>query len=138
AAEAGKVLTAEPDPNEPLDLTGDVGFLTGSGERYVGGVTAAQGRSKKAVYDQKARPDGVLGGKGKQPVKVTPKKDLSRPPMVLDKAALTRCPFPPEADVEQINYMRVPTVVTIGADGKPQSVAILNDPGYGFGRNARR
>src|SRR6187397_1994889 len=32
AAEAGKVLTSEPDPDEPVDLTGE-GFVTGTGDR---------------------------------------------------------------------------------------------------------
>ena len=40
AAKAGKVLTAPEDPNAPLDMTGD-GFVTGDGDAYVGGVTAA-------------------------------------------------------------------------------------------------
>lgn len=33
AAQAGKVLTADPDPDAPLDLTGD-GFVTGTGDHY--------------------------------------------------------------------------------------------------------
>ena len=63
AAEAGKLLTAEPDPNEPIDLTGE-GFVTGDGTRYAGGITASTGTSKTAVRDRRARPDGVRGGRG--------------------------------------------------------------------------
>ena len=48
AAEAGKVLTQDPDPNEPVDLTAD-GFVSGTGDRFAGGVTAATGTSKTAV-----------------------------------------------------------------------------------------
>src|SRR6478736_5334868 len=35
AAEVGKVLTAEADPNEPVDMTNSI--VTGAGERYAGG-----------------------------------------------------------------------------------------------------
>jgi protein TonB len=48
------------------------------------------------------------------------------------------CPFPPEADIEQINYMRVSVVVQVNSEGNPKSVEVLNDPGFGFGRAARQ
>ena len=48
------------------------------------------------------------------------------------------CGFPPEADVEQINFARVRVVVTVGPDGRAKSVAIQSDPGHGFGERARR
>lgn len=136
AAEAGKVLTAEPDPNEPLDLTGDVGFVTGSGDRYVGGVTAPKGESKKPVYDRGARPDGVVGGTGKTPAPVYKGPDLSRPANF--KGTFNNCGFPPEADVEQINYMRVPILVSINPDGTPSKVTTLKEVGFGFGQRAQR
>src|SRR4051812_48077299 len=53
AAEAAKVLTAEPDPNEPVDLTGD-SIVTGNGDHFAGGITAANGTSKEAVRDLRA------------------------------------------------------------------------------------
>lgn len=53
-AQAGKVLTANPDPDAPLDLTGD-GFVTGDGDRYVGGVTSAKGTSTTAVRQTNAK-----------------------------------------------------------------------------------
>jgi protein TonB len=141
AAEAGKVLTAEPDPNEPLDLTGDVGFVSGNGERYVGGVTASSGKGQKPVYERGASAKGVENGKGSAPVAATPSHqgpDLSRPPRQPSTSRLEHCPWPAEADVEQINSMRVPVVVFFDASGKIVSAKVTKDPGAGFGREAQR
>jgi len=141
AAQAGKVLTAEADPDAPLDLTGD-GFVVGNADRYSGGVTAAKGTSESAVNDQRARPEGVKGGKGSGKRKTVavkppePEKDLSRPAMP-KSMSWADCGFPPEADVEQINFARVRVVVTVGPDGRAKSVAVQNDPGHGFGARAR-
>jgi protein TonB len=137
-AQAGKVLTAEADPTEPLDLT-DQGFVTGEGERYVGGVTASTGTSKVAVRDTNAQIGGVPGGKGTAaapPPPPPPKQDLSRPAMPAS-TQWNDCGFPAEADVEQIDFMTVPVVVTVGLDGRAQNVTVLKDPGYGFGRLAK-
>lgn len=140
-AEAGKVLTADADPTEPLDLT-DQGFISGEGDRFAGGVTASSGTSKVAVHDVNAKIGGVPGGTGTAvkappPPPPPPKVDLSRPA----NPASTNwddCGFPPEADVEQIDFMRVAVVVTVGIDGRAQNATVLKDPGYGFGRFARQ
>jgi protein TonB len=138
AAEAGKLLTAEPDPNEPLDLTGE-GFVTGDGSRFAGGITASTGTSRTAVRDRRARADGVVGGTASRSV-ARPgleARDLSRVPRP-GSTQWDDCGFPPEADVEQIDFMRVTLVVTVGTDGRAKAVTVLNDPGYGFGRLARQ
>lgn len=138
AAQAGKVLAAEPDPAEPLDLTGNT-FVTGNGDRYVGGITAASGTGQKATYDKGARAGGVEGGKGTAPVAAPAYQgpDLSRQPKVVGNR-LRGCGFPPEADVAQINYMTLTIMVTVDASGKATSVTPLSDPGYGFVERARR
>lgn len=135
AAEAGAVLTADPDPNVPLDLT-DQGFISGTGTRYVGGVTASTGTAQKAVRDPGARAGGVEGGKGTNP-NAAPTVNRSRP-AGLPQGTSWNCDFPPEADAEQINHAVVRLVVIVGPDGSPKSVNIVEDPGYGFGRLARR
>jgi protein TonB len=136
-AQAAKVLTADPDPSEPLDLT-DQGFVSGEGERFAGGVTTATGTSKTAVRDTNAKPGGVVGGKGTGPVApAAPKEDLSRPATPATRS-WDDCGFPAEADVEQIDFMRVTVVVTVNVDGRAQSVSVLKDPGYGFGNQARQ
>lgn len=137
AAQAGKVLAAEPDPNEPLDLTGNT-FVTGNGDRYVGGVTAAAGTGQKPPRGRAAAVGGVEGGQGTgTPAPVFQGIDQSRPARWTAGGNMN-CGFPPEADVAQINYMKLNVAVTVDAKGKPVSVAGLEDPGYGFLSLARR
>src|SRR5690606_41276464 len=64
-------------------------------------------------------------------------KDLSTTPKPMGGGGWD-CPFPSEADVEQINYARVTLVVLVGTDGRARSANVLSDPGHGFGRAARR
>jgi periplasmic protein TonB len=135
AAEAGKVLTQEPDPNEPVDMTGD-GFVSGSGDRFAGGVTAANGTATTAVRDLRAQPDGV--GKAPPPGPVAPPSgpDLTRPAAPL-AGSWNDCEFPAEADIEGIDSAVVQLTVVVGPNGRAKSVTVLKDPGFGFGRSAR-
>jgi protein TonB len=137
AAEAGKVLTAEPDPDEPVDLR-DNTFIQGAGDTYAGGVTSSTGTSKAAVRDVKATgsgegtgsgsPKGVPGGTG---------PDLSSAARPVS-GSWDHCGFPQEAEVEQVNQAKVSIAVTISADGRAQTVSVMQDPGYGFGALAKR
>jgi len=134
AAEAAKVLTAEPDPNEPVDLTGD-SIVTGNGDHFAGGITAANGTSKDAVRDLRAQPDGV--GKAPPPGPVAPSgPDLSRAASPMG-GSWNDCEFPAEADIEGIDSAVVQLTVTVGPNGRAKSVTILRDPGNGFGQSAR-
>jgi protein TonB len=134
-AQAAKVLTQEPDPNEPVDLTGE-GFVTGNAESFAGGITANTGTSTRPVRETNATPLGVPGGTGKgtEPV---PVQDLSRPAMPDRSVTWNDCGFTPEADLEGINEAIVMLAVTVGSDGRAKSVTVIKDPGYGFGRLAR-
>jgi protein TonB len=133
-AQAGKVLAADPDPDEPVDLTGNT-FVQGDADTYVGGVTSAKGTGTGAVYT--AAPSGT-GPPAPVPVAPTVKKeDQSRQAMPLS-GSWNHCGFPAEADIEQINYARVTVAVTIGADGTANNAAVVQDPGYGFGALAKR
>jgi len=137
-AQAGKILTQEPNPDEPVDLTGQ-GFVTGNAETYAGGVTANTGTSKGPVRNYNAVPGGVPGGTGTKPAPAVAGPDLSRPASILGGTGTEwDCPFPPEADAEQIDFQRVQIVVTIRPDGSPQDVRVLGSPGNGFGRAARQ
>jgi protein TonB len=133
AAEAGKVLTADPDPNEPYEF-GDE-FVNGNSDRFSGGVTAAAGTSKTAVRNPAAVATGIGTGTPKAQVVAAPKVDLSRPPRPLSKE--WDCPFPAEADAEGINVTKVQVVVTVTKDGRASNVAVPKDPGFGFGKAAR-
>lgn len=48
------------------------------------------------------------------------------------------CPFPSEAESEGIENAKAVLRVEIDALGQPQKVTVTQDPGYGFGREARR
>jgi protein TonB len=135
-AQAGKVLTAEPDPNEPVDLTGNT-IVTGNADAYAGGTTTSGGTSTTAVRGP-AGPTGAPAGKG--PVAAAPAPagpDRSRA-AVLGGGKEWSCPFPPEADAAQVDEARVALEVQIGVDGSAGAVNVLKDPGYGFGRAARQ
>lgn len=135
AAEAGKVLTQDPDPNEPVDLTND-GFVSGTGDRFAGGVTASNGTSNTAVRDTRATGNGV-GKAPPGPVATAPSSgpDLSR--AAAPVATNWNCEFPAEADIEGIDNAVVMLTVVVSPDGRPKSVSVLRDPGNGFGQAAR-
>jgi len=136
AAEAGKVLTSEPDPDEPVDLTGE-GFVTGTGDRFAGGVTATKGTSKNAVRSAQAAATGVGTGTGPVAPPPAPTVNLTRAAGPLP-GDWNDCGFPPEAEAEGINFARVLVSVTVRPDGRARSVSVLKDPGYGLGSWARQ
>jgi protein TonB len=130
AAQAGRVLTAEPTPDEPLDLTGDA-FVQGNADYYAGGITASKGTATQAVRNQAARPDGVVGGTG-----TAPAVDRSRAAGTVERN--WDCPFPAEAELEQINYQQVRVAVTVSAQGRALEVKVIGETSFGFGRAAQR
>lgn len=134
-AQAAKVITSEPDPEAPVDLT-DQGFVTGNAESFAGGITANAGTAKQAVRNVNAVVGGIPGGTGPKTA-TPPARDLSRPAGLLSTDAWNDCGFPPEADIEGINQMVVQITVTVSPDGRAKAVSVLNDPGFGFGKLAR-
>ncbi len=139
AAEAAKVLTQDPDPKEPVDFGNT--FVQGTGDTYAGGQTETKGTSKTAVYNPAATATGVPGGTGTAPAPPKPPPpavDRSRPASLVNPASLKRCPFPGEADAEQIDEAYVLLDIKVRADGTAESVSVRQDPGHGFGREARK
>jgi protein TonB len=134
-AQAGKVLTAEPDPNEPVDLTGNT-IVTGNADAYAGGSTTANGTSATAVRGL-ASPKGVVGGTGAPTAAPAPVGPDRSHAAVLGGGKEWQCPFPPEADAAQVDEAQVMLEVQIRPDGSAGSVTVLKDPGYSFGREAR-
>jgi periplasmic protein TonB len=134
AAKAGAVLTQAPDPNDPVDLTNS--FVSGTADSYAGGVTQATGTSDTAVYGRKVAPGGVQGGTGKAAGPVVAATDRSRPASLAGSKDW-KCDFPPEADIDQVDQAFVVVQVATRADGSPERVSILSDPGHGFARAAR-
>lgn len=135
-AKAAPVLTQKEDPDEPQDLTGNT-VVSGDGTATYGQVSAA-GTGSAPVMAPNATLKGVQGGKGTGPaVPPPPAEDKSRPPGIDGGLSWRGCPFPPEADAEDINTGVVTLVVTVRADGSPISATVTGDPGHGFGRAAR-
>jgi periplasmic protein TonB len=134
AAKASAVLTQAPDPNEPVDLTNS--FVVGNQDTYAGGVTQSTGTSDTAVRSMNVAPGGAPGGTGTKPGPASNGPDRSRAASLAGSKDW-KCDFPPEADVDQIDQAFVVVQVATRADGSPDHVSILQDPGHGFARAAR-
>jgi periplasmic protein TonB len=133
AAQAGAVLVAPPDPNEPVNFDG---IINGPGDTFAGGNTTANGTSQVAVRVRPAAAGGVPGGTG---AASTGPRDVDRSRVAKVSGSTDwHCPFPPEADVEQVDQAFVMVQVAARADGSAEHVTILSDPGHGFGRAAQR
>ncbi len=137
AAEAAKVLMQEPAKDEPVDLTGNT-FLNGQGETALGGVTQIGGKATSPTNNVAAVATGVQGWTGTAPAPPAVKVDRSRAAAIMNKANLERCPFPAEADAEQVDEAAVGIEVKVSTDGRAETVAVTRDPGHGFGREARK
>ena len=125
-AQAARVVAQEPEPNAPVDLSGDT-FVTGTATAYAGGATASSGTSASPV-DQLSAPGASQTFHHTGPV-------LSRP--VTLAGGEWQCPWPHEAEQEQIDEQTVTLRATVAADGHALSVDVLVDPGYGFAAAAR-
>jgi protein TonB len=130
------VLTQEPDPNEPVDLTGE-GFVSGNADRFAGGITASTGKSTQPVRQASASLQGVPGGTGTAKAPPPPAEDKSRAALPDTRASWRDCGFPAEADIDGINEEVVTLVVTVTPEGRAKSVSVVKDPGHGFGKLAR-
>jgi protein TonB len=133
-AQAAKVLTQEPDPNEPVDLTGNT-IVQGNADAYAGGFTTKNGTNANAARAIPS-PTGVPGGTGAVQAP-PPGPDRSRAASLAGSRDWN-APFPAEADTVQIDEAYVTLQIDVRADGTPAAVRILSDPGNGFGREARR
>ena len=122
-AQAGQLAAASA---EPADFTG-VAFIVGSGTSYAGGATTSSGISKNAVL-------GTIGPEATN-TKATSVRSRARA-VLLDQSAWN-CPWPAEADAEQVNEQTVVLQARVGADGRAERVDVLSDPGFGFGAAAR-
>lgn len=137
AADAAKVIMAEPAKDEPVDLTGNT-FLNGNADTAVGGVTQIGGTAKAPTNNIAAVATGTPGGTGTAAAPPAVKVDRSRTARIINLANLERCPFPAEADAEQVDEAYVGIEVKVSSDGRAESVGITRDPGHGFGREARK
>jgi protein TonB len=122
-AQAGQIVAASP---EPADFTGTA-FIVGSGTSYAGGATTSSGTGRKAA----------LGPVAPQAPGSAPSSVRSRARAVTLDQSAWNCPWPAEADAEQVNEQTVVLQASVGADGRANRVDVLSDPGFGFGAAAR-
>jgi protein TonB len=122
-AQAGQLAAVSA---EPADFTGTA-FIVGSGTSYAGGATTGSGTSRKAALG----PVAPEGSRNASSVAHSRARAVA-----LDQAAWN-CPWPAEADAEQINEQTVVLRATVRADGRADRVDVLSDPGFGFGDAAR-
>lgn len=141
AAAAQDTLTADPDAE--VDMTGagwDIVDNDGSDSR-ASGYSSSKGKGKGHVKDSRARADGTDGGKGTGPARPAPpprapQKDLSRQARPVGGA--WNCPFPAQADLNQVDRAVATISVTVGTNGRASTASVISDPGFGFGAQARR
>jgi protein TonB len=107
-----------------------------------GGYTSGDGTAQNAVKDPRASSKGKEGGRGSGTGEVkstsgSPAVNRSRPAMPLSRN-LSDCPFPPQADMAQVDRAVVDVTVTVDPSGRPTGASVAGDPGYGFGSQAKR
>jgi len=122
-AQAGQLVAAS---LEPADFTGTA-FVVGVGSTYAGGTTTSHGTSKTPARGVVA-PGGVGDGAARA-------RSQARP-VSLDQEAWN-CPWPADADAQQVNEQTVVLRAAVGVDGHVEHVDVLSDPGFGFGAAAR-
>lgn len=135
-AQAAAVLTKAPDPNDPLDLTGD-GFVVGSVDTYAGGQTSSNGTNTHAVAGPSSLGPSAQRAAAPPVASTTTEPDRSRRASVAGDSQW-QCPFPPEADADLVDNAVVTIRVDVDPSGSVHGVAVLTDPGHGFGREAQR
>ena len=122
-AQAGKLLTAEPSAVRPVDLTETL-FVTGSGEKFAGGVTSVQGTSTTAVTEPKVEE------RQEEPTRPSQARSVSL------SGGEWRCAWPQTAINQEIYEQDVILKVIVNAEGSVKKVKIIKDPGHGFGSAA--
>jgi protein TonB len=120
AQPAPALVAAADAPSTGHDLVQSAtGALGGSGTGGPGGPSATG-------TGLVGRRDGVVGGTGTgsaQPVTLSMKS--------------WRCPWPDDAEYEDINEQLVAIKVVVAEDGKVEQAEVVSDPGFGFGAAAR-
>lgn len=143
AAQAADVLhQGEEAPGEDLS---SFTIVHKEGSKVTGGgFTSGEGTSQSPVRDPRASSKGKEGGRGSgngtgtgEARSAAPASNRSRPAMPLSRN-LSDCPFPPQADMAQVDRAVVDVSVSVDASGKPTGAAVVSDPGYGFGAQAKR
>jgi outer membrane biosynthesis protein TonB len=131
-AQAAQVLTQKEDPSAPADFTNSI--VVGRADTYAGGTSAATGVTKRAVTAFGSGSPTSTATRGTAPEPTGP--DLSKRARLAESNSWS-CPFPAEADVSQVDHAVVTLRIAVDIAGRATEVAVANDPGNGFGREAR-
>lgn len=133
-AQAGKTLTAAEDADTSL---ADFTMVQGEGTSYIGGTTSAIGTAmapvRGAANGSGASPRSPEAALGSAVVK-GPDRTRSAGP----EGTAWDCSRLYPADPDAGDYATVLIAVSLEADGRPKRVALLRDPGHGFGAAAIR
>lgn len=134
AAQAGKTLTA-PDVDDGRAAVADFTMVQGSGLAYGGGTTSATGTSTSAVRGAIAdrQPAAAPAAPVQAPAAIGPDRSRGARPASADWNCSRLFPTDPEAG----NQAYVLIAVTVLPSGAPRWVAVLRDPGHGFGAAAK-
>jgi protein TonB len=119
SAEAGKVVAAAADPNQPLDMTSFT-MPVGKSDAYAGGFTAPTGTSTVAV----AEPPRVARPTGKARPAGPARRDWS-------------CPWPEEEQSGDLHDASVHIRIHVGTDGRARAVDVLDSPKPSFAEAAQ-
>ena len=126
-AQAAAVVAQEPTANGPVDLTSEM-FVVGTAAAPAGGVTAANGTNSATLRARETKPSSPPSAAG------TVAPDYAGA-VTLEQQNWS-CPWPAEADLDQINEQTVVLRVVVNVAGNVESAAIVADPGHGFGQAA--
>lgn len=118
SAEAGKVVAALPNANQPVDMTSFT-MPVGTSDAYAGGFTAPSGTSAVAVPTPvAARPSGKA--RAASPAR----RDWS-------------CPWPEEEQSSDLHDASVRIQIHVSGDGRAKAVDVLASPKDSFAEAAR-
>lgn len=128
AAAAPDVLTQAPaassTPAAPQ-------VVSGQSAAMVGGQSAGAGTAQEPVRSGQAQVGGVLNARG------SASANRARPPR-LAGGSQWDCPWPEEGDMVDEDEPTVTLRVQVTSSGQVRKVTVVEDPGYGFGQEARR
>jgi len=124
---AGEASTdPAPGPSTPVDLTGETLVLASTG-RAAGGSGDASGGGRRI---------GRGGGDNLKTASAGGSGTGDRSGGVSLEDRSWACPWPREADTQQIDEQTVVIRVVVDPDGAVESATVLSDPGHGFGQAA--
>jgi protein TonB len=126
AGRAATVVAREPEPGAPVDLTAGA-VVTGQAVAYAGGVTTSAGTSGSP--GRGSSPAGDADGA----IRASATDRASSVSLESEKWS---CPWPREAEAEQIDEQTVVVRVVVDASGTAEQATVLADPGHGFGAAA--